>query len=862
MKRLLQTIFLTVVFLASGGLSVQANSNGALTDLGNPGHLMGQYQNFFGAKDAMIADEEGNIWIGIGFFGLNAPDTLGYLFKYSNGEWELFTRYNSGLPDSRIRCLHSHAGKLFVGTPSGLAVYDGEWELVTMDDGLPSNDIRSVLVDSNVIYIGTEQGLSIWDGSDRIHFNTGNSAISGNLVKALELDDQGRLWVGTSTGLSTLMGGFWEQIPAAANLDINVLKADPYGNLWIGSNNEAGFHKLREGTLADSKEFGIFKLHPNNKVKSIAVSSEGHVYAGIRAERVHTILKVTEYNNYMYVFDIQNAFTTIVNDEIYVSGSTPRNLYLFNPNLADMYDNFAIMEVNNIRTAVTSLGRIGFDLDQVSSEFYEVPKDGGAHALFTQTLWAGGKSGEGENTQLHLMGERYRQIGRDAWPGPVSTDVAAYFATQLDWNRVWTVTKSQIEDHIANWDQAGYQMPYAILSWPGNGNQEYGQSALVAPFHDTNENDIYEPHLGDYPKIRGDKALFFVFNDHRYPHTETGGQALGIEVTGMVYGFDAPDNEFLNNTLFLNYQVFNLSENTYSDFYLSLFTDFSLGDAWDDFIGCDTMLHAYYVYNSQASDGGGEAGTYGQYPPAMGVGFLNQPLSVFIPSFNSANDAFGDPRTASQYYNFMTGHWRDGQPLVYGNNGYPTGSGDVQVKHIYPGDISYPEAWHELSANNGEPNLNDDKRGIGSVKIGAFEPGESICFDIALVYSRDLQNPWPTGSVNKLKTDIDSVREFYEANFDNNCQDLVTVSVPEKPATVLPALHCYPNPTSGDITIAFDASNKRVVYSIYNSIGGQVKAGQLFGKNTLINLSDLPSGLYIVRVQDGNTTYAQRFIKH
>jgi len=37
--------------------------------------------------------------------------------------------------------------------------------------------------------------------------------------------------------------------------------------------------------------------------------------------------------------------------------------------------------------------------------------------------------------------------------------------------------------------------------------------------------------------------LFFIFNDARNPHTESGGLNLGIEVHGMAYAFNCPGDK-------------------------------------------------------------------------------------------------------------------------------------------------------------------------------------------------------------------------------------------------------------------------------------------------------------------------------
>ncbi len=63
--------------------------------------------------------------------------------------------------------------------------------------------------------------------------------------------------------------------------------------------------------------------------------------------------------------------------------------------------------------------------------------------------------------------------------------------------------------------------------------------------------------FGDYPIIRGDQAIFLVFNDSLNLHTSSQGGILGIEIAGMAYAFDKPDESTLFNTIFFHYDVTN-----------------------------------------------------------------------------------------------------------------------------------------------------------------------------------------------------------------------------------------------------------------------------------------------------------------
>lgn len=68
----------------------------------------------------------------------------------------------------------------------------------------------------------------------------------------------------------------------------------------------------------------------------------------------------------------------------------------------------------------------------------------------------------------------------------------------------------------------------------------------------------------------------------------------------------------------------------------------------------------------------------------------------------------------------------------------------------------------------------------------------------------------------------------------------------------------YPNPVESTLTISvFD--DREVSYKIYNLMGQTVKANKL--NQSEINVADIPSGLYIFEINDGQKTITKKFIK-
>lgn len=98
-----------------------------------------------------IDEKRGRVWLGTNA-GLSSCDLEGK-------EWERFTE-KEGLPNDVIRDLAIDSyGNLWVGTPSGLAFFDGEtWKTYNESNGLPQASIHSIKVKGDTIWVGSVGG--------------------------------------------------------------------------------------------------------------------------------------------------------------------------------------------------------------------------------------------------------------------------------------------------------------------------------------------------------------------------------------------------------------------------------------------------------------------------------------------------------------------------------------------------------------------------------------------------------------------------------------------------------------------------------------------------------------------------------
>jgi hypothetical protein len=408
---------------------------------------------------------------------------------------------------------------------------------------------------------------------------------------------------------------------------------------------------------------------------------------------------------------------------------------------------------------------------------------------------------------------------------------------------------------------------------------------------------------GDYPLIRGNMSLFFVFNDARHPNTESGGTPLGIEVHGMAYAFDQPANTMLNNAVFMHYDVINRATYQYDDTWMGMFVDFDLGYAYDDYVGTDVYHGGIYCYNGPAVDGSGQPHAYGANPPTVGMQLLGGPFlapdgldnpktdslgqalcdvsligagfgdsipdnerfglsrSIF---FNNSSMYNGDPVMPVEYYKYLTGSWRDGTKMLYGGNGHANTSAYGPVcDYIFPmasdscdlgtGGVAPngPKIWTESTANNQA----NDRRMLGSTGPITFYPGARQPVDVVFLFALDTIH---NASLDTLFDWFGRMKQDYNANPNMYMPALSVAShyIPAKTNLLL-----YPNPTSSLLTVEGLPVQSSLPYQIINLAGQTVASGRCSNGTTLF-VEHLQPGLYFIRIHAKDQVISKKFIRN
>jgi hypothetical protein len=88
-------------------------------------------------------------------------------------------------------------------------------------------------------------------------------------------------------------------------------------------------------------------------------------------------------------------------------------------------------------------------------------------------------------------------------------------------------------------------------------------------------------------------------------------------------------------------------------------------------------------------------------------------------------------------------------------------------------------------------------------------------------------------------------------------------AIGDKPAGSQAGFTLTPNPTEGPVKIEIAESGDEGCYEIYNTLGESVNY-QVFSGDGIyeFDLSDQPDGIYIVRVQNGETVMSRKIVKN
>lgn len=492
----------------------------------------------------------------------------------------------------------------------------------------------------------------------------------------------------------------------------------------------------------------------------------------------------------------------------------------------------AILNVNNINTIVQNNLSPFYDPTSIEST-YEVVLNSGIKPIFKTGLSFLAKD---INDSVYISTEGlFSSWYKDNFGfGPIADDYNSQSFENYD--QVWKVTSQEIWGH-----QQGLGSSYSIMNWPAHGDTSNGEAFYLAPFVDVNGDGIYSPSQGDYPKIKGDEAIYFIVNDKNSNHVNFYNHSIGIEIHVMIYSFNSNINT-INNTTFVNYSVYNRSSIDFVEFYSSPYLDADLQCAYNDFHGCDSLR------NTVLSFEGKDSSTNPSYTcqdtlirnSALALRLLNKKMySSFyngVGTFSSLSTTISVTRE-ERLENLMLGLSPFGDSLY--------SFIDSSLTHqVSPNGINQIIASDSILDYGGDPKIN------AVIKTDYFPSNSSLCFDIAYVYyQNDSLNNIENASQILLATD--TVQDFYD-NINLSCIGFLTNI--EKSENRRITTSSYPNPAVDQATIDFSRELLDAEVNLQNSLGQIVRKVEISNVSQLqIERKGLESGVYFYSIlEKGN----------
>lgn len=485
------------------------------------------------------------------------------------------------------------------------------------------------------------------------------------------------------------------------------------------------------------------------------------------------------------------------------------------------------LSINNTKVTFGAIGDLWSDDGHYVVPQTDNPEDE-VSAIYGGGLWLSSSSGAA--IALYPSGNV-----TDFWTGPIQEDGTSDMANCENWDRFFEVLKTDVEAHITDFEGNGVidNKRAAIFGWPGRNNNSFEEingfeilpNKSLAPFMDLNENGDYEPEKGEYPLIKGDQSIWWVFNDVGNTHLETGASPLSVEVQAMAYGYKS-QIESLNNSTFYDFKIINQGSVDIQDLYVGLWVAPELGYGRDDYIGYDEERHMGFIYNEDADDSYEDFQFYGEEIPMVGVSLLN---SSFDKDENSSFSILtSSPTSYSKQFPLNGSEVHD----LLGNKNPVTNPITNQLAdYAFPGEPSDSTSWSMCTDSISFPPLRSFLISNGGLDL---PPKQSVEMTYAVLYVADVPHPCPS---------LEPLQDVY----DEISKGGLFTSVKRAELESRVKLNVRPTLSAGTVLVeATEPIKGRLVVS--DVLGEIVLEKKLDSNRISLDLSSYNAGLYFITI--------------
>ncbi len=676
-------------------------------------------------------------------------------------------------------------------------------------------------------------------------------------------------WVNKINGNGEII---WEQTYGESGYATSIIETNNGDFLIVGSGNI-------ESSSSSTNNTSVIRINPMGELiwvqnyPSHFVQELGSMYP-LSANKIIAPLSENEYiiaQDYAYIINengdsldafrpqvpINNVLMDENNEPVYVGWSSlMKQKQFYQTGTA-----YTHLDHNNVDALLYNGGSSFFNN---SNDNYKVPKGSVHKALDGVALWMGGIDDQGK---LRVAAQTYRQGGNDFFAGPILEEDET-IDNRL-FNDFWEISKTDVEDFIEIYQNtdgniSADQIPTSILNYPGRNNPHFQDGTAqapdqdLAPFIDYNQDGTYNPFDGDFPIIKGDQNIWWVYNDATLHLESQSKYPLNMETQVMAYSKSSDD--YLNNATFYDYTLHYKGEETIEGFYVGVWISGQLGEYSDDYAGCDVERKMAYIYNQDTFDQGYAGYGSGDSIPAIAIKIVKSiqnesneevDLSAFI-DYHGPSSPHSYPRLPQDYYNYMRGIWRDGVPVTYGGDGYnPNYEEEDIFPYVYPSHPLDIDGWSMMSQGL----VSGAGKYVLSVGPIRLEPNEVQTLTLAILWQPHV-NGGTSINIDPLFENADLLEEQYDAIFPIVGSEEIGVHLPT--ISSLSTDKVYPNPVSKQGKIKFNLEDKvtQKTLNVYTN------AGKLIGTYPLnatglfdISPLNLKAGLYIFEVGESNKRF-------
>ncbi|MEM7368136.1 MAG: two-component regulator propeller domain-containing protein [Bacteroidota bacterium] len=227
--------------------------------------------------------DDGQVWVCTHFSGV---------LRYQNHTWTQFDSYTPISHPGVHEVVKDSSGRIWMATQDKISIYDpsnGSWQyqsVVTLGGLGPFDSVVAIEIDEDGrVWVGSGGGGDASDGlyflNDSIHYHSGNSPLGSNWIVSMKKDKNGHIWACTKSLVqivdTTLTGIPMSSIGMPNNTLATDISFTSNNHMWVSTwGGGVAYFDGSSWTIYNSSNSPL----PQNDIWSITVDPNDHVWIG------------------------------------------------------------------------------------------------------------------------------------------------------------------------------------------------------------------------------------------------------------------------------------------------------------------------------------------------------------------------------------------------------------------------------------------------------------------------------------------------------------------------------------------------------------------------------------------------------